>query len=159
MKTLTALVVDDDTDTLDAFCESIQLHQFRIVISTTSGVKVAKLYQKFKPDVVFLDVALPDYDGIYALEQIRKVDPNANVIMIAADVIKETAEKLDKLKASTVIVYKPFHIVNMMDIAKALTSTKNQDKCNFMEESLSSKKMEMLIVPKIQIPNSEVHKI
>src|SRR4029077_13683696 len=107
IKQITAIVTDDDIDTVDVFCESLELYQFRIVGKTYNGETVAELYSTLKPDVVFLDVMMPNYDGIYALEQIRKIDPDAVLIMVTADHRNETAEKLERLNPSAVI-YKPF---------------------------------------------------
>jgi DNA-binding response OmpR family regulator len=112
---ITAIVVDDDIDTLDIFCEYLTLYQFRIVGKAYNGEKVAELYSKFKPDVVFLDVMMIDYDGIYALEQIRKVNPEAIVIMVTADLTKDTSDKLEHLQASA-IIYKPYDIKNIINI-------------------------------------------
>ena len=122
VKQITAIVVDDDIDTLDVFCEYLELSQFRIVGKAYNGEKVAELYSKSKPDVVFLDVMMDNYDGIYALEQIRKINPDAMVIMVTADLTKETSEKLARLQASAVI-YKPFDIKNIMDTVESLTDT------------------------------------
>ena len=114
---ITAMVVDDDIDTLDVFCEYLELYQFRIVGKAYNGEKVAELYSKFKPDVVFLDVMMDNYDGIYALAEIRKINPDAVVIMVTADLTQETDEKLRQLHATSVI-YKPFDIKNVMCIVK-----------------------------------------
>jgi DNA-binding NtrC family response regulator len=118
-KMTTAIVVDDDIDTLDVFCEYLGMYQFRVVGKAYNGEKVAELYSKFKPDVVFLDVMMDNYGGMYALEQIKKVDPNAVVIMVTADLTKETADKLERLHASGVI-YKPFDITNVLDLVENL---------------------------------------
>jgi two-component system chemotaxis response regulator CheY len=112
-ESITAIVVDDDIDTLDVFCEYLELSKFRIVGKAHNGEKVAELYSTFKPDVVFLDVMMNNYDGIYALEQIRKVNPDAVVIMVTADLTKETAKNLERLHASS-IIYKPFDIKNVI---------------------------------------------
>lgn len=109
IKQITAIVVDDDIDTLDVFCQYLELYQFRIVGKAHNGEKVAELYSIFKPDIVFLDVMMDGYDGIYALEQIKKINPNAIVIMVTADLTRETSDNLERLQASAVI-YKPFEI-------------------------------------------------
>jgi two-component system, chemotaxis family, chemotaxis protein CheY len=57
-QSITAIVVDDDIDTLDVFCEYLELHQFRIVGKAYNGERVAELYSKFKPDVVFMTVSM-----------------------------------------------------------------------------------------------------
>lgn len=52
---------------------------------------------------------MPDYDGFFALEKIKKIDGNAKVVVVTSDLRKETSEKLDELKPASVI-YKPFAI-------------------------------------------------
>lgn len=54
------------------------------------GQEAVELYQKLTPDLVFLDVMMPDYDGLYALENIRKFNPYAPIIMITGDVTEQT---------------------------------------------------------------------
>ena len=120
---ITAIVVDDDIDTLDIFCEYLELYRFRIIGKAYNGEKVAELYSKLKPDVVFLDVMMIDYDGIYALEQIMKVDPAAIVLMVTADLTKDTSDKLAHLHASA-IIYKPYDIKNIINIVENLIGTK-----------------------------------
>lgn len=120
---ITAIVVDDDIDTLDVFCEYLELYQIRIVAKAYSGEKVSELYSKFKPDVVFLDVMMDNFDGIYALEQIRKVNPDAMVIMVTADLTKDTHVKLEQLHASA-IIYKPFDIKNILNTVENLVDAK-----------------------------------
>lgn len=132
IKQITAIVVDDDIDTLDVFCEYLELFQFRIVGKANNGEKVAELYLTFKPDVIFLDVMMNNYDGIYALEQVRKVNPDAIVIMVTADLTKDTADKLAHLKASAVI-YKPFDIKNVTSVAEELVSSQRNSKSNLKQ--------------------------
>ncbi len=127
IKQITAIVVDDDIDTLNVFCECLELYQFRIVGKAYNGKKVAELYSTFKPDVVFLDVMMDRYDGIYALEQIRKVDPNSIVIMVTADLTKDTAENLERLQASAVI-YKPFDIKHVINIVENIVGSQRNNK-------------------------------
>lgn len=127
---ITAIVVDDDIDTLDIFCEYLTLYQFRIVGKAYNGEKVAELYLKFKPDVVFLDVMMIDYDGIYALEQIRKVNPEAIVIMVTADLTKDTSDKLEYLHASA-IIYKPYDIKNIINTVENIIGTKRDTELIF----------------------------
>jgi DNA-binding NtrC family response regulator len=134
---ITAIVVDDDIDTLDVFCEYLELYQFRIVGKAYNGERVAELYSKFKPDVVFLDVMMDNYDGIYALEQIRKVNPDAIVIMVTADLTKDTSDKLAHLQASSVI-YKPFDIKNVINtVEHIIDSQRNTEPVSKQPELLA----------------------
>jgi two-component system chemotaxis response regulator CheY len=105
----TAIVVDDDYDIVETFCEYLELKNVHVLGKGHNGKDAVELYQKFKPEVVFLDVTMPDYNGFYALEKIKQINPDAKVIMITADLTEETEDKLIELCAST-IIYKPLQL-------------------------------------------------
>jgi len=78
------------------------------------GKTAVELYKEHKPDIVLLDVMMPDFDGFYGLEQIRKHDPKAKIIMVTADLTSDTEKKLVELKASAMI-YKPYEIDSVIE--------------------------------------------
>ena len=49
-----------------------------------NGVKAIENYNELKPDLVLMDITMPDKDGIQALKEIKSTDPNAKVIMCSA---------------------------------------------------------------------------
>lgn len=102
----TLIVVEDDVDSMEVLCEFLQIKNFDVIGKGINGKEGIKLYEQFRPDVVIMDVMMPEYDGFYGLEGIRKIDPDATVIMITADLTKDTKEKLMGLNASA-ILYKP----------------------------------------------------
>lgn len=106
---VTAVVVDDDKDTVDVFCDYLKIKKVEIVGKGYNGKDALELYQIYRPDVIFLDLMMPDYDGFYALEKIRKIDPNAKIVVITADLREDTAEKLELLKPTEIFI-KPYDI-------------------------------------------------
>lgn len=74
-----------------------------IIIEGANGQEAIKLYQEYKPDVVFLDITMPVLDGFDALKKIREIDSKALVIMISADRQQSTKEKVLALGASTIL--------------------------------------------------------
>ena len=108
------IVVDDDRGTLAVFNEFLEENGINILGEARNGKSAVELYKNCKPDLVLLDVLMPKYDGIYALEKIREFDPNAKVIMVTADLTADTAEKLTQLNASAVI-YKPYEIDRVLE--------------------------------------------
>jgi two-component system chemotaxis response regulator CheY/two-component system response regulator (stage 0 sporulation protein A) len=89
-----------------------------------NGRDAVKLFQELAPDITLLDVAMPDTDGIYALDQIRQISPNSAVIMTTAGLSQDAANQLEKLKA-TAVVYKPFDIDVLAKIIENIESTAN----------------------------------
>lgn len=108
------IVVDDDRDTVEVFCEYLSIKDIEVLGRGYDGKAAVELYKEHKPDIVLLDVMMPDYDGFYGLEQIRKHDPNAKIIMVTADLTSDTEKKLVELKASAMI-YKPYEIDSVIE--------------------------------------------
>jgi two-component system chemotaxis response regulator CheY len=57
---------------------------FEVCGEAQNGIEAVKLYQELKPDLVTMDITMPEMDGIEALKQIKKADPNAFVVMCTA---------------------------------------------------------------------------
>lgn len=121
MAALTAIVIDDDHSTVLVFSEYLQIKGIKVVGKGYDGMDAIKLYEKLKPDMVFLDVMMDRYDGFYALEKIKEMQPSAVVIMVTADITSETDKRLSKLNASSVI-YKPYNIDTVMETVNKLFS-------------------------------------
>jgi two-component system, chemotaxis family, chemotaxis protein CheY len=104
---ISAIVIDDDQYNVDLFCEFLEIIQVKTVGYGNNGLQAVEMYEQYKPDIVFLDLLMPDYDGFYALENIRNIDPNAFVVVITAVVDKNDRKKLEELHPNY-IIQKPF---------------------------------------------------
>ncbi|CAE6504684.1 response regulator [Candidatus Nitrosotenuis uzonensis] len=106
----TAIVVDDDAETVSVFCEYLKILDVKVQGFGYNGKEAEELYVKFCPNIVFLDLVMPDYDGFYALEKIMQADPEANVVILTASHLDWYDQKrLEKLRPSKVIL-KPFDV-------------------------------------------------
>ena len=112
-KLITAVVIDDDLDTVELFAEYLELKGINVLAKGYDGKQAVDLYKKHKPDVIFLDIMMPHYDGFYAIEHIRKIDPGAKMIMVTADLTSDTAIQLEELHVETV-VYKPYEFEEIL---------------------------------------------
>jgi DNA-binding response OmpR family regulator len=80
----TILVVDDDAELRDALAEQLRLHEeFRTLEAATAGEGV-RVGREQKPDLILLDVDLPDMDGREACRLLRKAGIGSPVIMLTA---------------------------------------------------------------------------
>lgn len=111
---LSAIVVDDDRDVVDVFCECLRMYNVNVMGEAYDGKTAVELYQKVKPDIIFIDMMMPQYDGVYALEKIREVNPKARVIIVTADLREDSDQKLEKLKPDK-IIFKPFDFDKVMN--------------------------------------------
>jgi len=102
----TVILGEDDPDSLDVLSQFLQIHGLNIIGMCVNGKECIEMYEQFPSDVVIMDVLMPDFDGFYGLEGIKKINSDAIVIMITADLSDKTHEKLKALNASQ-IFYKP----------------------------------------------------
>jgi len=78
-----------------------------IVGEAETGQTAIDLYEKVKPDLVILDILMPDMNGLEALKKIREIDPDARVLMCTASEQSSHVQEALSLGAKGYIV-KPF---------------------------------------------------
>lgn len=78
------LIVDDAAFARMAIKTILQKNGFEIVGEAENGAAGVKKYQDCRPDVVTMDITMPEMDGIQALKVIRQQDPQAKVVMVSA---------------------------------------------------------------------------
>ena len=119
------VVVDDDADTLEVFTMYLSLKGFNVAGQGTNGKEAVDLFKKHKPDVVLMDVMMPEFDGFYGLHHIKQLNPEAKVIMVTADLTDETFKRLHSLGA-TEILYKPYEIEDVITTINKIFSKENR---------------------------------
>ena len=81
---INVLVADDLKFIKLVLRELLEKAGFRVVGEASNGEEAVELYQEKRPDVVLMDITMPKLDGLAALKQILKFDPQAKVIMCSA---------------------------------------------------------------------------
>lgn len=77
------------------------------VAEAANGFEAISVYSEFRPDIVFMDINMPDMDGLTALQKIMVMDPKAKVAV--AIIMGQQALVLDALKLGAIdFVIKPF---------------------------------------------------
>jgi UDP-3-O-[3-hydroxymyristoyl] N-acetylglucosamine deacetylase len=92
------LIVDDEQGILTTLAHVLEDEGFR-TLTTRSGEEALELYRTRRPAAVFLDIWLPDRDGLETLKTLREMDPDAAVIMISGHGTAPTAVTSIKLGA------------------------------------------------------------
>ncbi|MBP9144534.1 MAG: UDP-3-O-[3-hydroxymyristoyl] N-acetylglucosamine deacetylase [Thermoanaerobaculia bacterium] len=112
-----ALIVDDEAGILTTLGAILADNGFEVA-TTPSGTEALDLYATRKPEIVFLDVWLPDRDGLETLETLREFDPQATIIMISGHGTSATAVRAIKMGAFDYLE-KPLSYEQVMAAARA----------------------------------------
>ncbi|MDX1503757.1 MAG: UDP-3-O-acyl-N-acetylglucosamine deacetylase [Thermoanaerobaculia bacterium] len=94
----TVMIVDDEPGIVAALSGVLSDEGFDTVC-TGSGREAVDIYRRLKPDCVFLDVWLPDRDGLETLQALRELDPAAAVVMMSGHGTTSTAVTAIKMGA------------------------------------------------------------
>ena len=116
---INVIVVEDDFDSLEVLSEYLNLKELNVLAKAKNGKEAVEIYQKFKPDIVLLDVLMPGYDGFYAIEKIKESDPSAKVIFVTAATMGPTQRKLFDYDVEG-IIFKPFEMDHLLDTIEAV---------------------------------------
>ena len=112
----TVMIVDDDRHTAGVLKKALRRHGFTVITAKSAEDGITKLVES-KPEVVLLDLVLPDMRGLSALDEIKRISPDVNVIIISAfPTIPDVVEAM-KLGASDFLV-KPFNVNELVSIVK-----------------------------------------
>ena len=80
----TVLICDDAIFMRTMVGDILTQAGFEIVGEAETGVQAVEKYQQLKPDLVTMDIVMPDMGGIDAVREICKGDPNAKILMCSA---------------------------------------------------------------------------
>ena len=101
------LIADDSIYARDSLKDILLKAGYDVVGEACNGLEVIELYQKLTPDIVTMDITMPQINGIEALKKIIKINKEAKVIMMTAvGRPDKTIEALDNGALGYVI--KPF---------------------------------------------------
>ena len=115
------LIVDDATFMRMMLKDILVKHGFEVCGEAQNGVEALAKYKELKPDLITLDITMPEKDGISALKDIRAYDSNARCIMCSA--MGQQAMVVDSIKAGARdFIVKPFQADRVVEaVTKALS--------------------------------------
>jgi two-component system, chemotaxis family, chemotaxis protein CheY len=113
------LIVDDAEFLRVRLTKMLDADGFQ-VFQAENGLKAVEVYKQIHPDVVLMDVTMPEMDGLTALKEIMKSDPKARVVMLTA--LGQESVVLEAVKSGARdFIVKPFeHDRVMKAIGKLL---------------------------------------
>ncbi|NJE53928.1 response regulator [Thermococcus sp. 21S9] len=116
------LVVDDAAFMRMLLKKILTQGGHQVVGEASNGKEAVEKYKELKPDVVTMDIVMPEMDGITAVREIKKIDPNAKIIMITA--VGQESKVMEALKAgASGYIVKPFQAPKVLEeINRVLSS-------------------------------------
>jgi two-component system, chemotaxis family, chemotaxis protein CheY len=111
------LIVDDAAFMRMMIKDILEKNGFQVIGEANNGLKAVELYKKERPDVVTMDITMPDMDGIEAVKAIKAFDPEAKVIMCSA--MGQQTMVMDAIRAGARdFIVKPFQPDRVLEAIK-----------------------------------------
>lgn len=111
------LVVDDAIFMRKTISGALLEAGFEVIGEARSGAEAVKKYKELNPDVVTMDITMPDMDGIDAVKLIKEYDPDCKIIIISA--MGQDAMVKEALAAGAVnFLVKPLKMETVVDTLK-----------------------------------------
>jgi two-component system chemotaxis response regulator CheY len=118
------IMIVDDAAFMRKRIRNILLKEgYEVVAESTNGKEAVDHYKQHKPDLVTMDITMPEMDGITALQEIKNIDPAALVIMVTAMGQQSMVIKAIKAGAKDFIV-KPFEPERVLSTVRNVLSAK-----------------------------------
>ena len=115
------ILVVDDNDYTRLMLQGILVSEGHDVVNARDGEELVEAYEANKPDVVMLDVVMPNVDGITAAKELLKVHPDAKVVIESAQQFSQLQKEAEDIG---IIGYgtKPFDVESISAIIKKALS-------------------------------------
>lgn len=118
METYRFVIVDDSSFMRTILRKMIEKQvYYKVEGEGSTGNEAVKLALRFKPDILTLDITMPNMDGIQAVSEILNVSPDTKIIMISA--MGQENKIIDAIKAGAKdFIIKPFEEMRVLDAIK-----------------------------------------
>lgn len=108
------MIVDDAIFMRMKLKDILEKNGYDVVAEAQNGVDAIEKYRAERPDIVTMDITMPEMDGIEALKGIKKIDPAAKVIMCSA--MGQQAMVMEAIQSGALdFIVKPFETDRVID--------------------------------------------
>ncbi|MEY8523952.1 response regulator [bacterium 1XD8-76] len=111
------LICDDAAFMRMMIKDILSKNGYNVAGEAENGAKAVEKYSEVKPDLVLMDITMPEMDGIQALKKIKEGDPGAKVIMCSA--MGQQAMVIESIQAGAKdFIVKPFQADRVLEAVK-----------------------------------------
>ncbi len=111
------LIVDDAAFMRMMVKDILTKNGYTVVGEAENGAVALEKFQELNPDLAIMDITMPEVDGIQAVKEIRKIDPNAKIIMCSA--MGQQAMVIEAIQAGARdFIVKPFQAERVIEAVK-----------------------------------------
>ena len=111
------LIVDDAAFMRMMIKDILVRNGYNVIGEAENGRKAVEKYKELNPDLVIMDITMPDMDGIQAVKEIKKIDPKATIIMCSA--MGQQAMVIESIQAGAKdFIVKPFQADRVLEAIK-----------------------------------------
>lgn len=114
------LICDDASFMRMMLKDILKKNGYTIAGEAENGLEAIKKYKEIKPDLVTMDITMPEMDGITALKEMRKIDDKANIIMCSA--MGQQAMVIEAIQnGAKDFIVKPFQEARVLEAVRKAT--------------------------------------
>ena len=111
------LIADDSSFLRNSLKKILEKHQYNVVGMAENGLETITKYKELKPDLVALDIIMPQMNGLETLRLLKSIDPNACVVMVSSMSSKESVTDCIQAGAKSYIL-KPFEEKKVIEVIR-----------------------------------------
>jgi len=115
------LIADDSQFMRNSLKAILEKCDCEVIAMAENGAQAVSKYKELKPDLVTLDIVMPQLNGFETLKMLRSLDPNVKVIMVTSISSQEDVLKCKDLGANYYLI-KPFEETKVIETIKSVTS-------------------------------------
>ena len=111
------ILICDDAAFIMMIKDILTKNGYNVAGEAENGLKAVEKFKEVNPDLVLMDITMPEMDGIQALKEIKKIDGGAKVIMCSA--MGQQAMVIESIQAGAKdFIVKPFQAERVIEAVK-----------------------------------------
>jgi two-component system, chemotaxis family, chemotaxis protein CheY len=117
---LSLMIVDDSNIIRRKIERCNDSDKFKVIAAAANGAEALTMFKELRPQVVTMDLTMPEMDGIACIQQLVAIDPNVSILVISA--LSDKATGIEALKkGARGFLCKPFSEEQLLEALTELT--------------------------------------